>query len=52
MKEAKWIWVDGEEKRDQYARFYRSFEAHGGKIEAKNNKEGGASFEFSLEEKL
>lgn len=27
-------------------------EAHGGKIEAKNNKNGGASFLFSLEEKL
>ena len=32
MKQAKWIWIDREEKRDSYARFYQSFEAYGGEI--------------------
>ncbi len=32
MKQAKWIWTGNTEKRDSYARFFGTFETHGGKI--------------------
>ena len=31
MKQAKWIWIDGKEQRDSYARFYDTFEWNCGK---------------------
>lgn len=32
MKQAKWIWTEKGEKRDSYARFYKTFEANGGNV--------------------